>query len=271
MRKAAARIAMLVCVAVFLVAAWNIASILLAYRQGEQLYTETAAQYVQEAQEDASEPTQQAEAAEADTAQSSALAPETVETEAEPPISADFDSLQAVNPEVVGWLYCPDTAINYPVLQGTDNEYYLHHLYDGTYNSSGSIFVDCNNSAGFADANTILYGHHMKNGSMFAGLQKFADQTYYEEHPVMWLLTPEQDYKILLLSGYTTSADSDAYTIFTQPGQAWEDYLAQCLAQSDFTAAVDTGGAEKLITLSTCAYSFEDARYVLHGVMVAVE
>lgn len=266
MRKATVRIAMLVCAAVFLVAAWNIVSILLAYRQGEQLYTETAAQYVHKAQEDASEMPQQAEATEADAAQSSALAPETTETE--PPISVDFDSLQAVNPEVVGWLYCADTAINYPVLQGTDNECYLHHLYDGTYNSSGSIFVDCNNSTDFADANTILYGHHMKNGSMFAGLQKFADQSYYEAHPVMWLLTPEQDYKILLFSGYTTSADSDAYTIFTQPGQAWEDYLAQRLAKSDFTAAVDTGGAEKLITLSTCAYSFEDARYVLHGVMV---
>ncbi|MCD8342202.1 MAG: class B sortase [Clostridiales bacterium] len=268
MRKAAIRIGLVVCGVVFLVAVWNIVSILLAYRQGEQLYTETAEQYVQEA----TEPTQQAEAAE-DAAQSSALTPEAVDTvteTAEPPISVDFDSLQAVNPEVVGWLYCADTAINYPVLQGTDNEYYLHHLYDGTYNSSGSIFVDCNNSADFADANTILYGHHMRNGSMFAGLQKFADQTYYEEHPVMWLLTPEKNYKILLVSGYTTSADSDTYTIFPQPDQAWEDYLTQCLAQSDFTAAVDTGGAEKLITLSTCAYSFEDARYVLHGVMVEV-
>ncbi len=267
MRKAAIRIGLIVCGAVFLAAIWNIASILSAYRQGEQLYTETAAQYVQErVQADASAPTQQTQTTEATA--SGSLTPEDA---TEPPISVDFDSLQSVNPEVVGWLYCPDTAINYPVLQGTDNEYYLHHLYDGTYNSSGSNFVDCNNSAGFADANTVLYGHHMKNGSMFAGLQKFADQTYYEAHPVMWLLTPETNYKILLLSGYTTSADSDAYTIFTQPGQAWEDYLAQGLAQSDFTAAVDTGGAEKLITLSTCAYSFEDARYVLHGVMVAVE
>lgn len=260
MRKVAGRIGLIVCVAVFLVAVWNIVSILMSYRQGEQLYTETAAQYVQE-----NTPEQAGETEAAEAAQSSAAVPEAVET---PPISVDFDSLQAVNPEVVGWIYCPDTAINYPVLQGTDNEYYLNHLYDGTYNSSGSIFVDCNNSAGFADANIILYGHHMRNGSMFAGLEKFADQSYYEAHPVMWLLTPEGNYKILLLSGYTTSYDSDAYTIIYQPGQVMEDYLTQCLSNSDFTAQVDADGAEKLITLSTCAYSFENARYVLHGVMV---
>ncbi|MCD8085467.1 MAG: class B sortase [Clostridiales bacterium] len=271
MRKVAGRIGLIVCAAVFLVAVWNIVSILASYRQGEQLYTEAAAQYVQEyAQEYAPEQageTGTAETGTAETCQSSAAAPEAVET---PPISVDFDSLQAVNPEVVGWIYCPDTAINYPVLQGTDNEYYLNHLYDGTYNSSGSIFVDCNNSAGFADANIILYGHHMRNGSMFAGLEQFADQSYYEAHPVMWLLTPEKNYKILLLSGYTTSYDSDAYTIIYQPGQTMEDYLTQCLSNSDFTAQVDADGAEKLITLSTCAYSFENARYVLHGVMVEV-
>ncbi len=262
MRKVAGRIGLIVCVAVFLVAVWNIVSILVSYRQGEQLYTETAAQFVQE-----NPPEQAGETGTVEAAQSSAAALETVET---PPISVDFDSLQAVNPEVVGWIYCPDTAINYPVLQGTDNEYYLNHLYDGTYNSSGSIFVDCNNSAGFSDANIILYGHHMRNGSMFAGLEKFADQSYYEAHPVMWLLTPEGNYKILLLSGYTTSYDSDAYTIIYQPGQTMEDYLTQCLSHSDFTAQVDADGAEKLITLSTCAYSFENARYVLHGVMVEV-
>lgn len=113
------------------------------------------------------------------------------------PISIDFEQLCQVNPDIIGWIYCEDTVINYPVLKGNDNDYYLHHTYDGTYSASGSIFVDAENADDFADSNTIIYGHHMKNGSMFASLSKWADQDYYEAHPVMWLLTPKQNYKIL--------------------------------------------------------------------------
>ncbi len=189
----------------------------------------------------------------------------------EVPVEVDFDELLEANPDVVGWIYCEDTIINYPVLQGEDNSYYLHHTLDGTYVRTGSIFADGNNRRDFQDANTIIYGHHTKDVFMFATLDYWAEQKYYEEHPVIWLLTPTQDYKIVLFSGYHTSAYSDTYQIFSEPGEAFAEYLAACREQSDFQADVELDENAKYVLLSTCAYVFTDARYVLHGMLVPVE
>lgn len=198
--------------------------------------------------------------------------------EEKPPIAVDFHRLQEMNRDVAGWIYCEGTPINYPVMKGADNDFYLRHSYDGANSRAGSIFVEAANRPGFADANTILYGHHMKDGSMFASLELWADQEFYEEHPVMWLLTPEQDYKVILCSGYTTAANSEAYTIFTDSGKELGEYLEKCIGKSDFKAdesyrikGEGLGNAvDKSIVLSTCSYVFEDARYVVHGFLVPV-
>lgn len=192
-------------------------------------------------------------------------------TQAGPPLEVDFDQLREVNDEVVGWIYCEDTRIDYPLLRGEDNDYYLSHNYKREYQMAGSIFVEVLNRPDFVDSNTIIYGHHMNNGSMFASLSNWAEQEFYEAHPEMWLLTPEGDYKIILFSGYTTSALSDTYTIFTGPCGELEEYLRQCVENSDFEADVELEANGKYVTLSTCAYDFENARYVLHGKLVPVE
>lgn len=189
-----------------------------------------------------------------------------------PPFVVDFEALEQVNGDVAGWLYCEGTPINYPVVRGEDNSFYLSHGYDKKKNSSGAIFVDAACSADFTDANTILYGHHMKNGSMFACLADWMEQSFYESHPQMWLLTPEENYRVVLFAGYTTPADSETYTIFTGFGTELEEYLAACLEKSDFQADMDLlaepGGG--YVVLSTCEYSFQNARYVLHGRLVPV-
>lgn len=187
------------------------------------------------------------------------------------PIAVDFAGLREVNEDIIGWLYCEGTAINYPVLQGEDNDQYLRSSYDGTYNAAGSIFAEALNSRDFRDSNTIIYGHHMKNGSMFAVLDEWADQEFYESHPVMWLLTPQQDYRIDLFSGYTTSAYSETYTVFSGPGKELDDYLAGCLERSDFRADVELDGQARYVVLSTCAYVFDNARNVLHGMLVPAD
>lgn len=187
------------------------------------------------------------------------------------PIAVDFDALLAQNGDIVGWLYCAGTNINYPLVQGEDNDYYLHHAYDGTKSRAGAIFVDAENRPDFADSNTILYGHHMKNGSMFAHLADFADQEFFDAHSVMWLLTPEQIYKVELLGGYLTNADSDSYMIFSGACAEFDGYLAGVRAASDVQAKVQAPRDGRCIMLSTCEYDFEDARYVLHGLLVPVE
>ena len=112
------------------------------------------------------------------------------------PIDVNFGALNAMNANVVGWLYCEGTPINYPVVQSTDNSYYLNRLYDNQSNSAGAIFMDAQNAPDLSDVNTIIYGHNMKNGSMFASLQNYDEQWYYGEHPVMYYLTKDHDYQI---------------------------------------------------------------------------
>ena len=187
------------------------------------------------------------------------------------PLEVDFDRLLEVNDEIVGWLYCQDTQINYPVVQGSDDEFYLKHNFKKEPQNAGSIFVEAMNRPGFADSNTVIYGHQMNDGSMFDALGSWAEQEFYEAHPVMWLLTPEASYQVVLFSGYTTAALSDTYTVFTGPCRQLEEYLEQCAANSDFEAQVELDAGEKYITLSTCAYDFENARYVLHGKLVPME
>ncbi len=191
-----------------------------------------------------------------------------------PPITVDFEALKAVNGDVAGWIYCEDTVIDYPVLQGTDNDYYLHHTYDGKSSISGSIFADANNRPDFADSNTVIYGHHMKNKSMFATISNWAEQDYYEEHPVMWLLTPRQDYKIVLFSEYTTSAYSDTYVMYPEACPEMDEYLKRAAQSSNFQSDIQTNGEltgdAHYVLLSTCAYVFDNARDVLHGKLVPV-
>lgn len=186
-------------------------------------------------------------------------------------LTVDFDELKAINSEVVGWLYLPDTVINYPVVQGKDNSYYLKHLYDGTYNVNGCLFMDCKNNMDFTDDNILIYGHHMNSGKMFASLVKYKTQNYYEAHPIAYLITPEKMYRIEIFAGYTTTVDSMAYMI--SPGDRKEkiEWLKEMFDKSDFEADVTVYPEDTIVTFSTCEYSFQNARYVVHGRLVEMK
>ena len=187
------------------------------------------------------------------------------------PIAVDFEALAAESENVAGWLYCAGTNINYPVMQGEDNDYYLHHSYNGQESRGGAIFVDAGNRPHFADSNTIIYGHHMKNGSMFAHLSDWEDPAYFASHSEMWLLTPEHNYRVELLGGYLTPAVSDSYTIFTGACPEFDDYLRNVAAAFDIETEADMPVDGRYVMLSTCEYDYTDARYVLHGRLVPVE
>lgn len=191
----------------------------------------------------------------------------------QPPITVDFDALCAVNGDIVGWIYCEGTEINYPVLHGETNDTYLCRDYEGNANTAGSIFIEAQNQADFSDANTILYGHNMADGSMFAALQSWRDQAFYEAHPVIWLLTPERNYRLLVFSGYPTSAYSETYSIFSGPCDALNTYVEKAAEQSVFDAPVERGAEARYVLLSTCAsaYGADESRYVLHALLQAAE
>ena len=186
------------------------------------------------------------------------------EPESEVPITVDFAGLKAQCADVVGWLYCEGTVINYPVVQADDNNYYLRRMLDGSYNSNGTLFMDCANDPAMSSLNTIIYGHHMRSGAMFAVLDKFADQEFYEEHPVVWYITERTAYRIELLATFVTPSDSESYTMFDTQAEL-DAYLDGALAKSLFKTMAATDNVTRIMTLSTCAYDYDNARTVVIG------
>lgn len=231
------------------------------YAKGDSVYEELieeAVMYVPEVPDESPEPDGISDQKE--TGNDSMLLPE-----------IDFSALKEINQDVIGWLYLPDTVISYPVVQGEDNVYYLKHLADGTYNSNGCLFVDHNNQKNFTDDNTLIYGHHMNSGKMFASLVKYKEQSYYDEHPIAYLLTPEKMYRIEFFAGYTASVDSSAYMISLGSREEKIKWLKEMFHKSDFDAEVTVYPEDSVVTFSTCEYSFQNARYVVHGRLVEME
>ena len=179
-------------------------------------------------------------------------------------LSVDFDKLKNKNQDVVAWLYSPGTVINYPVLQGSDNNQYLRTTLEGKRQTAGSIFIDYRNDKAFGDYNTIVYGHNMKNKSMFGSLSSYEKQSYYEKHPVMYLATPEKTYEIELIAGFKTTTESE---IYTQPSNFEETKALYATAKnkSSFKASSEIQEGDRLITLSTCSNGEDNSRYVVVG------
>ena len=186
------------------------------------------------------------------------------------PIAVNFEALLADNSEVVGWLYCEGKPINYPVMQAADNDRYLHRDLNGEYLYSGTPFADYRCSAVGTDRNYIIYGHNMKNDTMFGTLDEYKAQGYYDEHPVLYYLTPERDYKIELFSGLVTKADSEVYNPQFQDAESFGAFLQTLREDSTFRSDVSVTGEDHIVTLSTCSYEFNNARYVVFGKLTAL-
>lgn len=179
----------------------------------------------------------------------------------------DFASLQQQNPDIIGWIYSAGTVINYPVVQGKDNEEYLYRMANRTNNNCGSIFLDYQNDREFQDANSVINGHHMKDGSMFTSLMGYVEQEYYDEHPRIWLVTPDKTYSIELFAGFLTDSKSDVWKLSFATEEDFVAWKSDMAKHSYFKSNVVLRKEEKVVTLSTCAYDFEDARFVVMGVL----
>lgn len=180
------------------------------------------------------------------------------------PIDVNFELLSQMNASSVGWLYCAGTPINYPVMQSTDNSYYLKHLYNDQTNSSGAIFMDALNNPDMSNVNTVLYGHNMKDGSMFTCLQNYSDPAYLRQHPVMYYLTADKDYQIEIFSCYPDEAASEAYTITYDSAETYARCLHRSWNRSEITTDVPMTTDDNIITLVTCT-GYNDDRYVVQG------
>ena len=177
----------------------------------------------------------------------------------------DFDSLQEINPDVIGWLEMEAVdTINYPIVQGEDNDYYLHRTFQRTDNFAGSIFMDYMNKSNFGQRNTIVYGHNMKNGSMFGSLKNYRDQEVYKKSPYFWIYTPTGIYKYEIFACAEVDKFGQDYQITFRDKEDFQEFIYRAQDQALYDTGVDVDYTDTVVTLSTCTGN-EATRFIVQG------
>ncbi|MBR3755757.1 MAG: class B sortase [Firmicutes bacterium] len=183
----------------------------------------------------------------------------------------NFEGLLKKNKDVKAWIFLKDTVIDYPVLQTTNNDYYLYHMFNGQENGAGSIFIDYRNENPFEDFNTVLHGHRMKDGSMFKPLVQYSDMEFYENHKIIEITTPERKYDCHVFAAATIPADSDLYQFEFYSEEDRADYLWRLNSVNQMDTAVEVGTDDKIVMMSTCTAQLDDNRYCVFGKLVEAE
>lgn len=182
----------------------------------------------------------------------------------------NLETLREVSPNVVAWIFIPNTPINYPVVQGEDNEFFLHHTWEGKKSALGSIFLEYTNSPDFKDFRTIVYGHNMKNGSMFNKLHRYTDKTYWEKYPHVYLVTDDGILRYEIYSCYRAAVESNTYALYLEESQEKQDFIQMTLEESQLKTDIIPVETDRILTLSTCI-GHGDYRRVVHARLPMVE
>lgn len=182
--------------------------------------------------------------------------------------SMNFDGLLAINEDVKGWIRLDDSKVDYPVLQYSDNDFYLHHAITGEWNKVGTPYIDYRCAGNFTDRITVIYGHYMENGTMFTDFHKYKSQKYYEDHPVINLYTPDGDYDILPVAGVFQNVEYWDFTLDFDTDESFLHYIDNWKAVSTFRNNVTYNSSDKFVVLTLCTYDIENGRYLLVGMLV---
>lgn len=224
-KKIISNIVLVLAIGVFIFSGYKLVGIFLEYHKGESEYESIRENVIQE---------------------------ETV-TEQETTFAVDFAKLKEINSEVVAWIrFDEPSQISYPVVKGTDNNKYLHTTFEGKKNAAGTLFMDFENEPDFADRNTFIYGHNMKNGSMFGMLRKHFKDEASVPGKYIWICTPQQNYRYEIFSSHVVDAAGEVYTLFPETGEPFAEYLEHMVQQSMVDYKVPVTKDDKIITLSTC-------------------
>lgn len=189
-----------------------------------------------------------------------------------PDATIDFKQLKTINPDAIAWIIIPDTPINYPVVQTNNNTYYLNHTINKGNDIAGCIFVDYENRSDFVDLHTLLYGHNLKNGMMFAALNHYAKKSFWENNPYFWILTSDKTYCYQIFSTYLVEpeiAKTNSYQIEFQNLEEYQKFLNAITSNSDYKTNITVRLTDKITTLSTCT-SQNEFRRVVHGKLINI-
>lgn len=177
-----------------------------------------------------------------------------------------YAALYEQNDDFVGWISIDGTIINYPVMQTRDDpDYYLKHSFDKAYSDYGVPYVDEACAVGLS-ANTVIYGHHMKNGTMFSALVNYADKSFFEEHPIITFnsLYGFGEYQIIAVFSFDTNNETFRYNEFADGSkEQFDEFIAECMARRAYDTGYTAEYGDELLTLSTCEYTHNNGRFVV--------
>lgn len=232
MKKIIYHIFLLICIAVFCISGWKLYGYYKSYKQAKDTYQE-----IQKESVDTSRGERQ----------------------------IDFSKLRTKNPDIVGWVYAKGTGIDYPIVQGKDNEEYLHLDYNKKKSSSGTIFLDHSCEKTFTSDNNIIYGHHMKNGTMFANLLKFREDSFLKKHSTIILYTPKRTIHLKVISAYAMKAQDHMPVTFAKEEQK-KKYIEKIRSMSEPSIKISKKKINNIYTFVTCSYEREDNRTYVHAI-----
>jgi len=177
----------------------------------------------------------------------------------------DYESYAKQNSDVVGWISVPNTIIEYPVVIAKDNEYYLHYNYKKEKSKSGAIFMDYRNADFENSRHVIIYGHNMRNGTMFHELNSYKNKDFFEQNPVITLYYKGEKYEYEVFSANVVLADINFIRTKFKSDDDFVDYFAEFKSYSKFQNDVTVGPNDQVLTLSTCTYEYDDSRFIVQA------
>lgn len=182
----------------------------------------------------------------------------------------DLTSLQAVNPDVIGWIDIPGTDLSYPLLKGEDNQFYLERSWNLEDNACGSIFLECMNSPDFSDYHTIIYGHRMNNDSMFGMLRFYQDDSYRKEHPSIYIVCGNELRQYDVFAAYEADVEGIVYQLNLETKHREEEFIEACVENSLIDTGLKPTTQDQILTLSTCPSIGYASRLVVQGYLVKI-
>lgn len=251
--KYLSRLLVVVCIGVFIYAAYGLINVFLEYNQGKEVASEVQATYHRAAPSSAKkEPRKK------------------VKQEKELTVDPKFDDLLEENKDVVGWIAIDDTTIDYPILQSEDNLDYLTKDFNKDKFVGGSIFLDYRNNVKSLSRNTVVYGHRMKDGSMFEHLIKFMDEDFFKNHQTFEIETLYETYEAEIFSVYNTTTDFNYIMTDFSNDDKYAEFLTNVQNESTFETDVEVDITDRIITLSTCDYELDanEGRLVIQAKLI---
>jgi sortase B len=248
------RVLTVLCMGVFVFCLIALGRIVIGYREQEELAAQARQLYYHQAAANREAPEEQSTEAAAEDMSAPAVRPA-------------FRGLLALNPDIVGWLNIAGTSVDDPIVQAPDNEYYLYRNYKREASRAGSIFMDFRNVAGMPNMNTVMYGHRMKNGSMFGALKAYGDRDFFEKHRMFHYDTLYKSYDVDIFSVYYTTTDFNYIETAFSGDADYLSFLHSVQNRSMFKTGMMLSERDSILTLSTCDYTLDpvEGRLVIHG------